>query len=476
MKLKAVIGLEMHCVLNAQSKVFTKSINEYNEIPNASVTKGDLAFPGTLPVLNKEAVKKAIKIALCLNCTIPTELLFDRKNYFYPDLPKGYQITQNTKPIGINGKIEVEVNENLVPILIHDVHLEEDTASLDHFFDHSLINYNRAGSPLLEVVTEPCISSADEAVAFLEHMRDIYRYTNTSEADTKKGQIRCDVNVSLMEENDKKFGTKVEIKNVNSFSSVYDCINYEIKRQTNLIKNNKKHEIIQETRRWDEEIMSTISMREKVEDVDYRYYVDPNIPKIKIEKSWIEEIKKEIPKLALERKKYYIDNYDLSSYDAGVLVRVKSTSDYFENLVSLGADPKESSNWITTEILGYLNKHNLEIKDFFITPRRLLIILNNQKEGKISSKQARELFFKVLEDKDEPEILMEKYGMKQLDNKEELTNIIKTVLDNNQNQVEEYKNGKTNIFDYFVGQTMKETRGKANPEIVRDILVKLLNK
>ena len=283
MALKVVIGLEMHCQLKTNSKVFSPAKNEYNDTPNSTVDAVCMAFPGTLPVLNKEAVKKAIKMAICLNCTIPEVLTFDRKNYIYADLPKGYQITQNASPVGIDGELEVEVGDEKISVGIHDIHLEEDTASLDHYYDHSLIDYNRSGVPLLEVVTKPCIYSPEAAVAFLEHMRSIYKYTDCSEADTKKGQIRCDVNISLMEEDATEFGTRVEVKNVNSFSSVYDCINFEIKRQTELINSGKQSEIVQETRRWDEEALATFSMREKADAVDYTYYPDANLPKIKIE-------------------------------------------------------------------------------------------------------------------------------------------------------------------------------------------------
>lgn len=475
MALKVVIGLEMHCELKTTSKVFSKSRNTYSDLPNSTVTAIDMAFPGILPIVNKEAVKKAIKMAICLNCEIPDILVFDRKNYYYPDLPKGYQITQSTKPVGINGKIEIEVGDELIPVYIHDIHLEEDTASLDHFFDYSLIDYNRSGVPLLEIVTEPCINSPEAAVAFLEYLRNIYKYTDCSEADTKKGQIRCDVNVSLMEEGATQLGTKVEIKNVNSFSNVQAAILYEIERQTNLINSGRKDEIIQETRRWDDETATTIRMREKVESIDYKYYIDPNIPKFKIDKEWLEEIKNEIPALPLERKNNYINEYGLSNYDAGVIVKTKENSDYFEECINLGIDPKDASNWITTQIMGYLNKHDIEINKFFITPKRLFNILDPLKKGKISSKQAKDLFFKVLEEQEEPETLIKKYGMEQLDNEDELEAIIDSIIVNSPNQVSEYKNGKTNLFDYFVGQTMKETRGKANPIKVKEILTNKLS-
>ena len=278
-----------------------------------------------------------------------------------------------------------------------------------------------------------------------------------------------------MEEGATQLGTKVEIKNVNSFSNVQAAILYEIERQTNLINSGRKDEIIQETRRWDDETATTIRMREKVESIDYKYYIDPNIPKFKIDKEWLEEIKNEIPALPLERKNNYINEYGLSNYDAGVIVKTKENSDYFEECINLGIDPKDASNWITTQIMGYLNKHDIEINKFFITPKRLFNILDPLKKGKISSKQAKDLFFKVLEEQEEPETLIKKYGMEQLDNEDELEAIIDSIIVNSPNQVSEYKNGKTNLFDYFVGQTMKETRGKANPVKVKEILTNKLS-
>jgi len=474
MNLKTVIGIEMHTALNTKTKIFSNSLNTYSNTPNMAVSNIDLAHPGTLPYLNKETVYKAITMALSLNCEVADTLIFDRKCYFYPDLAKGYQITQDTLPIGLSGNLDIEVGNRLVNIKIADIHLEEDTASLDHFNDYSLLDFNRAGTPLLEIVTEPCISSADEAVAFLEQVRNIYKYTGVSNADTKKGEVRCDLNISMHEEGSSTFGTRVEIKNVNSFSNVRDAINYEIKRQSDLIKSGNKEKIIKETRRWDEEKEMTVCMREKSDALDYRFHVDPNIPKIKIDNDLIENIKKTIPELPLARKEKYINDYDLSAYDAGVLIKDKDISDYFEKCLTLGIDPKEASNWITSELMGYLNKENIEISDCYLTPERLFIILNNLNNKTINSKQAKDLFNLVLEEEREPIDLIIKYNMKQIDNKDELEIIIKEILNNNENQVKEYKEGKTNLFDYFVGQTMKETKGKANPELVKEILLQLL--
>lgn len=469
----AVIGLEMHCELKSNSKVFSSARNSYSETPNVNIAPVDMAFPGTLPVVNKKCVADALKMSMTLNCKQPEYMYFDRKNYYYPDLPKGYQITQMNAPVGVDGKIEIEVNDKLIPVYIHDIHLEEDAASLDHFFDTSNIDYNRAGVPLLELVTEPCFHSADEAVAFLEHMRRVYQYCDVSEADTKKGQIRCDVNVSIMDEDATELGTKVEIKNVNSFGGVHDAIVYEIERQTKLKEEGRYSEVEQETRRWDEESGTTIRMRSKVDAIDYKYFVEPNIPKYKISKEWLEKLRKEIPRLALERKQDYIKNYGLSSYDAEILVKDKEISDYFEECLNLNIDPKSASNWITTQILGYINKHDLSINDLYLTPTRLKDLIEETNKGTISSKQAKEIFLKVTEEKKEIKEFISKDNV-QISDKEELTKIIDEILSNNQSQIEEYKNGRTNIFDYFVGQVMKNTRGKANPVLTKEILTEKL--
>jgi aspartyl-tRNA(Asn)/glutamyl-tRNA(Gln) amidotransferase subunit B len=468
-KYKAVIGLEMHCELKSNSKVFSSAENSYSDEANSNIRPVDMAFPGTLPVVNKKCVKDALKMSMVLNCTQPEYMYFDRKNYYYPDLPKGYQITQCTCPVGINGHIEIECNGKLIPVDIHDIHLEEDAASMDHLYDTSVIDYNRAGVPLLELVTEPCLHSAEEAVAFLEHMRSAYKYCDVSEADTKKGQIRCDVNVSIMDEDAKELGTRVEVKNINSFGNVFDAINYEIKRQSELKDAGRYDEVEQETRRFDEESGTTIRMRSKVDAIDYKYFVDPNLPKFKISKEWLEEIKKEIPKLQNERKEDYITKYNLSEYDATIIVKEKEISDYFEECLALGVDAKIACNWLCVNIVGYLNKYELEMKDLYLTPNMLKFIIDNINNGTISSKQAKEIFFKVLEDKKEPQNYISKENA-QISNKEELESIIDEIIANNENQVNEYKNGKTNLFDYFVGQVMKNTRGKANPVITKELL------
>ena len=316
-KYKVLIGLEMHCEISeTNTKVFSSAENSYNDVPNSNIRPVDMAFPGTLPVVNKEAVRKALMASMILGCKQPEYMYFERKNYYYPDLPKGFQITQETKPapVGIYGKLDFECNGEVKTVRINNLHLEEDAASSDHYSSYSTIDYNRAGVPLLELVTEPDIHSADEAVAFLETMRSIYQYSNISEADSKKGQIRCDVNVSIMDKDKDEtdasnWGTKIEIKNVNSFGGVRDAINYEIERQIEAKEDGTYDEMEQQTRRWDEESGTTIYMRSKVDAIDYKYFVEPNIPKFKISKEWLEEIRKAIPKLAGERKEIYINEY-----------------------------------------------------------------------------------------------------------------------------------------------------------------------
>ena len=469
MKYKAVIGLEMHCEIKSNSKVFSSAKNEYDELPNCNVSEIDMAFPGILPVLNKECVRKALLASLVLGCKQPDYIYFDRKNYYYPDLPKGYQITQMHAPIGVDGKLVIDVNGKEKEVLIHDIHLEEDSASLDHYSDATLIDYNRCGVPLLELVTEPCLNSAEEAVAFLETVRRIYQYCDISDADTKKGQIRCDVNVSIMNEEDKTLGTKVEMKNVNSFSNVYDTIIYEIERQSKLKDSGRYDEVIQETRRFDEETGTTIRMRGKVDSVDYKYFVEPNIPKYKLNNKWLEEIKKSIPMLPKDRKKMYIEKYLLSEYDANIIIKERIIADYFEKCVNLGINPKTAANWLIVQIVAYLNKNDIELKDFYLQPEYLKQITDAQEKGIISSKQAKEIFNKSLEEKREPNNYIS-MDNGQISDEKELNILIENILSNNTKQIEEYKNGKTNLFDYFVGQVMKETKGKANPIVTKKIL------
>lgn len=470
---KVVIGLEVHCEVKTESKNFSRSRNTYSEYPNENIDPVDIGLPGILPVANKEAFARSLKMALALNCTTPKIVQFDRKNYYYPDLPKGYQITQETNPVGRNGYVMINVDGEDIRVDIDNIHLEEDTASLDHFGTYSLIDYNRSGVPLLETVTTPCMHSAKEAVAFLEALKGIFLYTGVSEARTDRGQMRCDVNVSLMEEDATEFGTKVEMKNINSFNNVKLAIEYEIERQTEILKTGGK--VIQETRRFDDEDLKTYSMRSKVDAVDYKYYIEPNIPPIKIEDEWIEEIKSEIPMLQFERVEKYMNEYGLSRYDSEIIVKDKRVSDYYEETINLGADPKISANWITSVILGYLNKYELAITDIYLTPTMLVELIKMVDSGKISSKQSKQVFFKCLEESKEPAKIVKELGMTQITDDKTIRDIVVKVLDERTDLIEDHRKGK-NTFDYFVGQVMKATRGQANPSITAKIINEEIDK
>lgn len=478
-KYYVTIGLEMHCEISeTKSKVFSSAKNGYSEMPNTNIRPIDMGFPGTLPVLNKEAVRMSLMMSEILNCRQPEYMYFERKNYYYPDMPKNFQITQNPPEdcAGMNGYIDIiRPDGTSFRVGIDNIHLEEDAASMNHLYDTSTIDYNRAGVPLLELVTEPCLHSADDAVYFLEYVRAIYQYCGISEADSKKGQIRCDVNISISDD-EETLGTKVEVKNVNSFGGVHDAIVYEIERQSELKDAGRYDEVEQETRRYDEESGTTKHMRSKVDAIDYKYFVEPNIPKFKISKEWLEEIRKSIPELPYERKAKYIEKYGLSDYDAGILIKDIDVASYFEECLSFGADPKAAANWITGNILGYVYKHDISIKELFLNPKRLSVILKAMSDGKISSKQAKQLFFFTLERNEEPEKIMKDEGMEQISDDGALTSVVIEVLDENSDQIEAYKNGKTNMFDYFIGQVMKKTRGQANPVKVKEILTEELSK
>ena len=464
MAYKAVIGLEFHCEMTSHTKVFSNAINGFSKLPNQLVAPLDMAFPGTLPVVNKECVRKSVMMSLILNCTQPEYMEFDRKNYYYPDLPKGYQITQFYNPVGTNGEVEIQVNGETKKVQIHDIHLEEDTASLDHYYDTSNLDYNRAGVPLLELVTEPCLNSADEAIAFLEHIKSIYQYTNISECDSKKGQIRADVNVSIMDENDTELGTKVEVKNVNSFDNIRKTINFEIERQTKLKEAGRYDEVVQETRRWDDEKGETVHMRSKADAIDYRYFTDPNIPRYRLTKEYIDSVKASIPELAHERKEKYIREYNLSEYDAKVLVKDKRVSDYFEEVISLGSDAKSASNWITTRILGETNKsEEITIENIFIRPNMLASLIKLINDKKITNNQGKEVFAKMLEEHLTPEEIVKKYEMEVIEDSGLIDSLVDEVISENAKAIEDYHNGRTNMLDYLVGQVMKKSRGKANP-------------
>lgn len=469
---KLVIGLEMHAEMKSTTKVFSPSSNVYNKMANVNINEIDLAFPGFMPSLNEECVKKAVEMALILKCDVAKYMIFDRKNYYYPDLPKGYQITQNTRPVGINGNLEVSLNGSKFNVEILDIHLEEDAAALDHLPTFSLIDYNRAGVPLLETVTAPCMHSADEAIAFLETMCRIYKYTGISEADTKKGQIRCDVNVNLMDDNGNYITPKVEIKNVNSLANVKLAILYEEKRQLESLKNNEP--LYQETRRFDESSGTTIHMRSKADAIDYKYFVEPNIPPYEITDDFIENIRKTIPVLADIRKDNYMNNLCLDEYNANILIKDINIANYFEKCVEVGIKPIIAANYINGIITSYINEKDININDFYLKPEYLKQINDAKESGILSSKGVKEVFYKSLEEEKEPKNFISKEDA-QVSDENLIESIIDRILSSHEKEILEYKNGRTNIFDFFVGQVMKETRGKANPIITKDLLHKKLD-
>ena len=471
---KVVIGLEVHCELETKSKNFSFAPNEFTESHNINVAAVDLGLPGILPIANKEGVRKALKTAMALHCKLPDEIIFDRKNYYYADLPKGYQITQNTKPVGVNGYLDVLVNGKVKRVTLHDIHLEEDTASLEHYPKYSLIDYNRSGVPLLEIVTDPCIESADEAVAYLEDLRDVFLYLGVSEAKSNYGQMRCDVNISLMKDTDTELGTKVEMKNINAFYNVRAAIEYEIKRQTEVLESGGK--VIQETRRIAED-GKTYSMREKVDAVDYKYFIEPNIPSTPVTRGLLYELKNELPLLKGDRYLKYVQEYGMSEYDAGVLSKTRSISDYFEEVLSYDTDLALSVNFVTTSILSTLNKLEIGIDELFITPKMLSDVIKLVSENKLSMDAAKKLLYEAIEKKTDPIELVKREGMGQINDEDKLLELIKGIMDENQEVVRQYvEDGNMSAVNFFVGQTMKKSNRQANPNISRELISKELER
>ena len=471
---KVVIGLEVHCELETKSKNFSPAPNEFTEAHNINVATVDLGLPGILPIANKEAVRKALKTSMALHCKLPDEIIFDRKNYYYADLPKGYQITQNTKPVGLGGYLDVLVNGKVKRVTLHDIHLEEDTASLEHYPKYSLIDYNRSGVPLLEIVTDPCIESADEAVAYLEDLRDVFLFLGVSEAKSNYGQMRCDVNISLMKDTDTELGTKVEMKNINAFNNVRAAIEYEIKRQSELLSKGEK--VVQETRRIAED-GKTYSMREKVDAVDYKYFVEPNIPSTPVTDDLLYELKSELPELKGDRYLKYIEEYKMSEYDAGVLSKTRAVSDYFEEVLSYDTDLALSVNFVTTSILSTLNKLEIGISELFITPKMLSDVIKLVSEDKLSMDAAKKLLYEAIEKKTDPIELVKKEGMGQINDEGQLLELIKGIMDENTEVVRQYvEDGNMSAVNFFVGQTMKKSNRQANPNISRELISKELER
>jgi len=464
-----VIGLETHVQMSTKTKMFCGCKVEFGAPPNTNVCPVCLAHPGTLPVINKTAVEYAVKAALALNCKVHNLSIMARKNYFYPDLPKGYQISQYDKPLATDGYIEIKVGDSFKKIRIHRLHIEEDAGKTIHEGSKSYVDLNRAGTPLMEIVTEPDISSAEEARKYLEKLRNIMRYIGVSEADMEKGQLRCDVNISLKPKGSSQLGTKVELKNINSFRFIVKAIEYEIERQAKLLKKGEK--IIQETRLFDPDSGKTYTMRTKEEAHDYRYFPDPDLLPILLKDSQIEEIKNSLPELPDQKYYRYIQSFNLPPYDAEVLTSDKNLANYFEEVVKLfPQNPKLVSNWILNELLGKLNEKGIDIENSPISANSLAELVSLIADGTISGKIAKEVFDIAFETGKSPKTIVEEKGLKQISNEDEIRSIVKAVLERHPAEVEKYKSGNEKILGFLVGQIMKETKGKANPQLVNKIL------
>lgn len=475
MNFETIIGLEVHVELKTDSKIFSSSPNHFGAEPNTNTSVIDLGYPGVLPVLNKRAVDFAMKAAMALNCQIATDTKFDRKNYFYPDNPKAYQISQFDKPIGEHGWIEIEVGGKKKRIGITRLHLEEDAGKLTHGTDgHSLVDYNRQGTPLVEIVSEPDIRTPEEAYAYLEKLKAIIQYTGVSDCKMEEGSLRCDANISLRPIGQEAFGTKTELKNLNSFNFVRKGLEYEEKRQEQVLLSGGVIE--QETRRYDEAGNKTILMRVKEGSDDYRYFPEPDLVNLYIDDNWKERVRSEIPELPDARKDRYVNELGLPAYDAHVLTLTKEMSDFFEETIREGADAKLVSNWLMGEVLAYLNAEQKELQDSALTPAGLAGMIKLITSGTISSKIAKKVFKELIENGGDPEQIVKDKGLVQISDEGELRKIVGEVLDANAQSIEDYKNGKDRALGFLVGQMMKATKGKANPQLVNKLLLEEMDK
>ena len=473
MKYDVVVGIEIHLELTTNTKMFSGAPYRFKAEANTCVNEVDLGHPGAMPCVNREAVRKAIMTCFALNLDIDKVIKFDRKNYYYSDLPKGFQITQQFHPIGKNGYIEIDVNGNYKKIRINRAHMEEDTAKQFHLYDQSLLDFNRAGVPLLEIVSEPDIASGEEAALYVEKLRQTLDYLGVSDVKMEEGSMRCDVNVSIKPEGSSVFGTKVEVKNLNSIQNVKDAIDYEVKRQAELLDKGEK--VTQETRRFDEKTMSTVAMRLKESGVDYKYFPEPNIFPIRIDDAWIEEIRENMPELPDAKYKRYVDVLGLSKYDANLLLGNKALAAYFDEAVKSAKNAKNLCNLLTSELNGLLRKKEESIATTKVTPLNLSKLSNMINEGTISSKQAKEVLEAMIEGED-PEKVVETKGMKQVSNEDEILKIVTEVLDENPQSIIDFKNGKDRALGFMVGQVMKKSKGQANPKMASDLLTKELEK
>lgn len=474
MHFETVIGLEVHVELKTDSKIFSPSPAHFGAEPNTNTNVIDLGYPGVLPVVNKRAVEWGMKAAMALNMTVARESKFDRKNYFYPDNPKAYQISQFDQPIGENGWIDIEVNGETKRIGITRAHLEEDAGKLTHKNGYSLVDLNRQGTPLIEIVSEPDIRTPEEAYAYLEKLRSIIQYIEVSDVKMEEGSMRCDANISIRPYGQEKFGTKTELKNLNSFTFVRKGLEYEEKRQEQVILSGGKIE--QETRRFDETTGTTKLMRVKEGSDDYRYFPEPDIVPMIISDERMEEVRKTIPELPDARQRRYQEELGLPAYDAHVLTLTKEMSDMFEKTVLLGADPKLASNYLMVDVNAYLNKVQKELSETALTAEGLAGMIKLITDGTISSKIAKKVFAELIEHGGDAEKIVKEKGLVQVSDSGQLLAWVNEALDNNPKSIEDYKNGRDRAIGFLVGQIMKASKGQANPQMINKMLLEEIAK
>ena len=474
MEYETVIGLEVHCQLKTNTKVWCNCDANYDEKnPNTSVCPICSGQPGALPKLNEKVLDYAIKAALALGCEVNEESHFDRKNYFYPDSPKNYQITQYFKPYAENGKLEIVTNSGKEAVVgIERIQIEEDTAKSIHTGSETLLNYNRASVPLIEIISKPEIKTAEEAYAYLNTLKDRLKYTKVSDVSMELGSLRCDANVSVRKKGDTKLGTRTETKNLNSFKAVVRAIEYETNRQIDVIENGGR--VIQETRLWDEENGVTKPMRNKEEAMDYRYFPEPDLPAVIITKDRLEKVNTEMPEFADEKMRRFIDEYKLNEKEAMTLAAEQELAEYYEAIVKETDDPRLSANWLLTEVLRVLKEKNINIEEFFVSAVNLGKLIKLIKSNVISSKIAKDVFEILLTEEKDPEIIVKEKGWIQISDDSEIEKIVEQVLEENKQSIEDYKAGKSNALKYLVGQGMKLSKGKANPQMITDMILKKL--
>ena len=473
MKYETVIGLEVHAQMKTQSKIFCSCSTKFGKPANANTCPICLGMPGTLPVLNRQAVEYAITACLATHCNVEPMNRFARKNYFYPDLPKGYQISQFELPIGVKGHINIQLNGHNKTIGLTRIHMEEDAGKLVHGENmgspgKSYVDFNRTGVPLIEIVSEPDMRSSEEAKEYLTQLKAILEYTDVCDCNMEEGSLRCDANVSIRPEGQKEFGTRTELKNLNSFRFVQKAIDYEVERQKQVLEQGDK--VIQETRLYDSDKGVTFPMRSKEEAHDYRYFPDPDLVPIVIDDQWVERVRQTLPELPEKKRERFITEYKIPEYGAQVLTASISLADYYEKCVALHPNPKMVSNWIMGEILRELKNNELEIETFPITPENLAELLKLVDKGTISGKMGKTVFEEMARTgKPAAEIVKEK-GLAQISDSSAIEKIVEEILSANADQVESYKNGKEKVFGYLVGQVMKASKGQANPALVNQLL------